>query len=71
MILTTVELAVFNELARSPKSGITKAEIAHKNITYNLGDIIMKLRRKGADITTEMKINAISFKRFAVYRMKK
>ena len=69
MELTDVELTVFKQLKRYPISGITKAEMARKGITFNLGDIIMKLRRKGADIKTEMKVNLVSLKRFAVYRL--
>lgn len=69
MELTDVELTVFKELKKAPKSSITKAKMSDKRITHNLGDIVMKLRRKGANIRTEMKVNLVSLKRFAVYRL--
>jgi len=70
MKLSDTEQAVFDELERYPYHGITKSYIADLKISYNLGDLIMKLRRKGADITTEMKLNPLTRKNYAVYRMK-
>ena len=70
MKLSDTEQNVLTELEKSPHSGITKAEMAQKWITFNLGDIIMKLRRKGKDISTDMRINAVTGSRFAVYLLK-
>jgi len=67
MKLSKKEKAVLCELEKSPRSGITKAEMANKRITHNLGDIIMKLRRKRFNIMTNMRKNLVTGSFFAVY----